>query len=192
MERSRHGRSSCASLIGEAATDGVVEVERAARDLVAGAANDDGLAIALASAWWRQDLPMIGVDVFVVAAFERSMRGDENAVLEDANLVGEDVDVEDAATRRVRHAVEIAADAHHAFVRDAPFELQDCPIRRERQRVQRRPLLSKGFVDDALRGRVDAWVRDGVEPVAELRVEIIEVAERAAEEEVLADGGLSR
>ena len=66
MERSRHGRSSCASLIGEPATDGVVEIERAARDLVAGAANDDGLAIALASAWWRQDLAMIGVDVFLI------------------------------------------------------------------------------------------------------------------------------
>ena len=130
---------------------------------------------------------MIGVDMFVVAAFERSMRGDENAVVEDANLVGEDVDVEDAAARRVRHAVEIAADAHHALVRDASFELQDCPIRREWQRLQRGLLLGKGFVDDALRGRVDAWVRNGVEPMAELRVEIIEVAERAAEEEVLAD-----
>jgi hypothetical protein len=35
------------------------------------------------------------------------MRGDENAVLEDANLVGEEVDVEDAAARRVRYAVGI-------------------------------------------------------------------------------------
>ena len=33
----------------------------------------------------------------------------EDAVLEDANLVGEDVDVEDAVARRVRYAVEIAA-----------------------------------------------------------------------------------
>jgi len=34
---------------------------------------------------------------------------------------------------------------------------------------------------------MNAWVGDSVEPMAELRVEIIEVAERAAEEEVLAD-----
>src|SRR4249920_152422 len=135
MERSRHGRSSCASLIGEAATDGVVEVERAAGDLVAGAANDDGLAIALASAWWRQDLPMIGVDVFVVVAFERSMRGDENAVVEDANLVGEDVDVEDAATRRVRHAVEIAAT----------LTMPSCETRRSSFRTVRYGASGRGF-----------------------------------------------
>ena len=70
-------------------------------------------------------------------------------------------------------------------MRDASLELQDCPIRRERQRLQRRLLLGKGFVVDALRGRMNAWVRDGVEPMAELRVEIIEVAERAAEVVVL-------
>ena len=71
------------------------------------------------------------------------MRRDKNAVLEDANLIGEDVDVEDAAARRIRHAVEIAADAHHALVRDASFELQDGPIRRERQRLQRGLLLAE-------------------------------------------------
>ncbi len=59
------------------------------------------------------------------------MGGDERAVLEDADLVGEDVDVEDAAARRVGHAVEIAADAHHALMRDAPFELR-APLGRAR------------------------------------------------------------
>ena len=32
---------------------------------------------------------------------------------------------------------------------------------------------------------MNTWVGDGVEPMAELRVEIIEIAEQAAEEEVL-------
>ena len=85
---------------------------------------------------------MIGVDVFVVAAFERSMRGDENAVLE-----------------------------YGASGRDFSAGLSS----------------AKASLTMRCVGRVDAWVRDGVEPVAELRVEIIEVAERAAEEEVLAD-----
>ena len=58
---------------------------------------------------------------------------------------------------------------------NAPFKLQDGPIRRERQGLQRRLLLGKGFVDDALRGRMNTWVGDVVEPLAELRVEIVEV-----------------
>jgi hypothetical protein len=47
--------------------------------------------------------------------------------------------------------------------------------------------LAEGFVDDELRGRVDPGIGDRVEPVPQLRVEIIEAAERAAEEEVLAN-----
>ena len=61
---------------------------------------------------------MCRVEVLLIAAFERNMAGDEHAVLEDANLVGEDVHIEDTATRGVGDAVEIAADAHHAAVQD--------------------------------------------------------------------------
>ena len=110
-----------------------------------------------------------------------------SAVLEDSDLVGEDVDVEDAAARRVRHAVEIAADAHHALVRDAPFELEDRSVGGERQRLEDRLLLGEGFVDDALCGRVHTGIGDRVEPVPELGIEVVEVAERCAQEEVLAN-----
>ena len=41
---------------------------------------------------------MCRVEVFLVAAFEWSMGGDERAVLEDADLVGEYVNIEDPAT----------------------------------------------------------------------------------------------
>ena len=68
------------------------------------------------------------VETFLVAAFEGNMGGNEHAVLEDADRVGEHVNVEDAAARRVGDAVEIAADAHHALMRDAPFELQHRPV----------------------------------------------------------------
>jgi len=50
-----------------------------------------------------------------------------------------------------------------------------------------RLLLGEGLVDDALRGRVDTGIGDVVEPMPELSVEIIEIAERSAEEEVLAN-----
>src|ERR1700732_1251881 len=78
--------------------------------------------------------------------------GNESTSLENADLVGTDMNVEDAASRRVRHAVEIAADAHHSFVRDPPFELEDRPIRGARERLQGRLFLGQGLVDDALRG----------------------------------------
>ena len=63
--------------------------------------------------------------MFLVAAFEGNVSGNEHAFLEDWDRVGEHVNVEDAASRRIGDAVEIAADAHHALMRDAPFELQD-------------------------------------------------------------------
>ena len=61
------------------------------------------------------------IKALLAAPFQRGVGGDERAVLEDANRIGEDVDVEDPTSRRVRHAVEIAADAHHAFC-SAPLQ----------------------------------------------------------------------
>jgi hypothetical protein len=58
-ERSQYGRSLRASLAGKPTADGLVEVERAAGDLVAGAADDDGLAVPRASARPRRRLPMV-------------------------------------------------------------------------------------------------------------------------------------
>jgi hypothetical protein len=45
----------------------------------------------------------------------------------------------------------------------------------------------KRLGDDALGGAVDADIGDSIKPVDELSVEVVEVAEAAAEEEVLAD-----
>ena len=54
----------------------------------------------------------------MIAAFSGTCLATSHAVLEDANLVGEDVHIEDTATRGVGDAVEIAADAHYAAVQD--------------------------------------------------------------------------
>jgi hypothetical protein len=67
---------------------------------------------------------MCRVKMLLVAAFEWNMAGDERTVLEDANLIGEDVNIEDTATRGVGDAVKIAADAHHALMGEPSFELQ--------------------------------------------------------------------
>ena len=85
------------------------------------------------------------------------------------------------------HAVEVAADRDHAVAGDAALEAQHGLERPGRERLQARPLLGEVLGDDAVRGGVGADVGDLVEPLAELLVEIVEVAEAAAEEEVLAD-----
>jgi hypothetical protein len=55
----------------------------------------------------------------------------------------------------VRHAVEIAGNAHHSLMRDAPFELENRSVRRERHGFEMGLLLGEGFVDDAL-----TWARE--------------------------------
>jgi hypothetical protein len=72
-------------------------------------------------------------------------------------------------------------------MRDPPFEPEDGTERHQRQRLESRLLLGEGLIDDPPCGRVDPRVGDRVEPVAQLGVEVVEVLERAGEEEVLAD-----
>lgn len=50
-----------------------------------------------------------------------------------------------------------------------------------------RPFLGERLIDDAACGCVDTRVGDPAKPVSELEVEIIEIAERAAQEEVFTD-----
>ena len=126
-------------------------------------------------------------DAPLVAALQDGMGGDQRAVLEDADLLGQRVHLDRAAACRVRHAVEVAADADHAVARDAALEPQHRPERRQRQGTQMQLLLGKGLVDDPACGRVHARVGDGVEPMPELLVEVVEIAEAAGEEEVFAD-----
>jgi hypothetical protein len=55
------------------------------------------------------------------------------------------------------------------------------------QHLQLGLLGRESLGDDSLSGAVDADVGDGIEPVDELSVEVLEVAEAAIEKEVLAD-----
>ena len=109
------------------------------------------------------------------------------SVLEDADLVGERVHLDHPLPGGVGDAVEIAADRDHAFVRDPALQFEH---RAERQRRQARSfelLFGKGFVHHPLGRGVNAKVGHRAEPVGELSVEVVEIAERPAEEEVLAD-----
>ena len=55
------------------------------------------------------------------------------------------------------------------------------------QRLQRRALLGEMLADNAAGRGIDAHIGNLVEPLAELHVEIVEIAKAAPEEEVLAD-----
>ena len=70
------------------------------------------------------------IEPFLAPSLQRSVGGNERPVFEDADLVGENMHVEHAPPGRVGHAVAVAADADHAFVRGAPLEAQHCPVGR--------------------------------------------------------------
>jgi hypothetical protein len=85
------------------------------------------------------------VEVLLIAAFERNMGGDERAVLEDAYLVGEYVNIKDTATCGVGDAIEIAANAHHALMGEPSFELQHRAIGSKWQWLERRLFFGEGL-----------------------------------------------
>jgi hypothetical protein len=136
----------------------------------------------------RRDRPAVGrIDPALITALKRWMHRNECAAFKDLEFIGQDVNIQDAPAGCLRNAVEITADADEALMRDAPFELEDGTVGRQRQRLQERLLLGKGLVDDALCDGMDPRVRDRVEPMPELLIEVVEIAERATEEEVLTD-----
>jgi hypothetical protein len=79
---------------------------------------------------------MCRVKAPLIAAFKWIMGGDEHTILEDADLIGEDVNIEHPAARGVGDAIEIAAHAHHALMGEASFELQHRTIGDKWQRLQ--------------------------------------------------------
>ena len=70
---------------------------------------------------------------------------------------------------------------------DPPLEAEDGVERPGRQQLEGRPLLGEVLDDDAPRGAVQATVSDLVEPLGELSIQVVEVAEGPGQEEVLAD-----
>ena len=72
----------------------------------------------------RQDFAMGRVKAPLIAAFDWSMACDQRSVLEDADLVGKYVNIENPAACSIGDAVEIAAHTHHSLMGEAPFELQ--------------------------------------------------------------------
>ena len=90
------------------------------------------------------------------------------AVLEDAHLGRERVDLDITSACRVGNAVGIAPDADHTVPGDPPLQPQHRSEGGEWKRPQGRPFLGEGLVDDASRGGVHPWIGDDLQPVAQL------------------------
>jgi len=97
------------------------------------------------------------------------------------------VHLDRAAAGGVGHAVEIAVDGDHAVLGDAALQPQHGLERPGRQWLQAGALLGEVLADDPPRGGMSSHVGDFVEPLVELAVEVVAVAEATAEEEVLPD-----
>lgn len=96
------------------------------------------------------------------------------------------MDFDQPAAGRIRDAVGIAADADHAFARNAALQLQHRAERSQGQWSQMRPFFGEGLVDYAQRRGMEPRIGDGIEPIAEL-VQVVEIAEGARQEDVLPD-----
>ena len=126
------------------------------------------------------------IDAVLPSTFENGMLGDDVAEIKDADQIGKLLDFDDP-TGAVGHAVIVAADRDKAIVADAAFQLEHGVEAMFGQPLQFGLLGRERRGDDPLGGAVDTNVGDGIEPVDELSVEVLEVAEAAAEKEVLAD-----
>ena len=126
------------------------------------------------------------IDAILPAAFENRMLGNNIAEVEDADQIWQLLDLDDTAGA-IGHAVVVAADGDEAVVADAALELEHGIEAMLGQRLQLGLLGGERLGDDALRRAMNTDVGDGVEPIGQLSIEVVEVAEAASKEEVLSD-----
>jgi len=72
---------------------------------------------------------MRGIKTSLTPPFKRHMVGNQRPILKDADGIGQDMNIENAPTRRVGNRVKIAPDADHALMREPALELEQCLIR---------------------------------------------------------------
>lgn len=119
--------------------------------------------------------------------FQQGMARDQAIIFEDPDFVSEAVDFDNAASGCIGDRVVVAANADHSFMADPALQLEDGTERHQGQRLQRGPFLGKGLIDDTPGRCVQTRIGDSAQPAAELRVQIVQFAERTAQEEVLAN-----
>ena len=113
------------------------------------------------------------------------MYGDEFSAIVDVQVFGESMDLHGAPCR-VRYRVLVALHAYHAVARQAPLHTQHRGVRMHGHRLERFSLLGERFVDPPPGRAMHALVGHRRAPVPELGIQIVQVGELGAEEEVLA------
>jgi hypothetical protein len=156
------------------------------RDVMASAADRDPVLVPASCCLSASALPVSGIDPVLTSSFENRMAGNEAPTIEDTDRVGQLMHF-DETPRAVRHAVVISADRHEPIMADPTFQFQERIEDDGGQRLQISPLGRKGLRHDPLRGRVQPHIGDRIKPVLQLRIEVVEIAERTSEEEVFAD-----
>ena len=97
------------------------------------------------------------------------------------------MDLKHAFPRRVRDAVIIASDGHHAFMADPPFNSEDGIVRDRGQRLQAELLLNEGLIYHTQSRGMHPRVRNTCPREIRLGVQIVDIAERTRQKEVLTD-----
>src|SRR6202021_787179 len=178
-------RTSWPACIRELRADRLVDGERPERHMIADAADSDpGGRVHLARR--AAAGAVAAIDTVLLSTFEDGMLSDDVAEIEDTDQIGKLLNLDDP-TGAVGHAVIVAADRDEAIVADAPLQLEHRIEAMPGHRLQFGLLCREGLGDDPLGSAVDAHVGDGIEPVDELSVEVVEAAKAAAKKEVLTD-----
>ena len=130
--------------------------------MITDAANDDparcvGLAFRAAAG------AVTTIDAVLLSAFENGMLGDDGAEIENADQIGELLNLDDSPGA-IGHAVIVAADRDKAIVADAPFQFEHGVEAMFRQRLQLGLLGRESFGDDPLGGAMDANIGDAIKP----------------------------
>src|SRR5215212_10133327 len=125
-------------------------------------------------------------DTVLATPLQHGVDRDELSILQDAHFVGELMHLDSPPACAVGHAVEIASDRYHAVAGDTAVQAQDGLVGPGGQRLEAEALLGKMLSHDAFGGGVHASIGDLIQPLLELPVEVIEVAEAAGQEEIFA------
>jgi hypothetical protein len=130
---------------------------------------------------------MTGRHAALAATARERVDRDQLAVGEDLHFIDQCMHLDHPRVDPVRHAVVVAADRDHAIAAHAPLDGELGAVGERRQRLQCWPFLGKGLGNDAPGGAVHAHIGHRRQPLGELRVQVFQIPERAAQEEVLAD-----
>jgi hypothetical protein len=129
---------------------------------------------------------MAGGNAPLASSFQHRVGCDGYAVLQDGDSAGGDLHLHRPPAGAIRHGVEVAADRHHAVSGDTALQGQHAVEGAGRQRLEVGALLGEMLGDDALGSGVPTAVGELIQPLGELDVQVLEIAEAAGQEEVLA------